>query len=67
MILLLIPQKNLMNVSIDQAYGTFNLTYLLRALTIKNSFTVFDLSILLITGRTKLSTFVDAMGRNKEF
>ncbi len=55
------------NNHLNQAYATFILTYLFGALAIKNSFTVFDLWILLITGRTKLSTFVVAVGRKKEF
>jgi hypothetical protein len=39
-----------------QACATFILTYLFGALAIKNSFTAFDLSTLLIAGFTKLST-----------
>jgi hypothetical protein len=48
-------------VALKQACATFILTYLFGALAIINSFTV------LIAGRTKLSTFVVAVGRNKEF
>jgi hypothetical protein len=44
------------NISLKQACATFILTYLFGALEIKNSFTAFDLSILLITGLIKLST-----------
>jgi hypothetical protein len=54
-------------VALKQACATFILTYLFGALAIINSFTVFDLPILLITDQTKLSTFVVAVGRNKEF
>jgi hypothetical protein len=43
--------------------ATFILTCLFGAIAIKNSFTVFDLSILLIAGRTKLNIFVIAAGR----
>jgi hypothetical protein len=43
------------------------LTYLFGALAIKNSFSLFYLSILLIAGRTKLNTFVVAAGRTKGF
>jgi hypothetical protein len=50
------------NVAIDEVCATFILTYLFGAIAIKNSFTAFDLSILLIAGYTKLSTCVVVEG-----
>jgi hypothetical protein len=54
-------------IPLNQTCATSILTYLFGALEIKNSFTVFDLSILLIAGLTKLNTFVVAVDRNKKF
>jgi hypothetical protein len=56
-----------MKFCLKQACATFILTYLFGALAIKNSFTAFDLSILLIAGFTKLSPFIVAEGRTIGF
>jgi hypothetical protein len=52
---------------LKQASPIFILTYLFGALAIKNYFTAFDLSILLIAGLTKLSTSVVAEGQTIGF